>query len=198
MSGRVKIPSDIPKEGKLPVTKLDAALRQLETAITMWFADGDPVSICTLSSAAHEIIDSLNAGFGGSPTMLQGRNIRPEKKDLALALLRMAPNFFKHSGKDPNETHFFAVKGQVAILADAVATYNSWNIGKRAIFEVFTGWLLLEHPEMFTNASAVIAVSPADAARLLRAGKMNYYQMALPLQVQRLAGIVPSGHNRAH
>jgi hypothetical protein len=130
--------------------------------------------------------------------MLQGRNIRPEKKDLALALLRMAPNFFKHSGKDPNETHFFAVKGQVAILADAVATYNSWNIGKRAIFEVFTGWLLLEHPEMFTNASAVIAVSPADAARLLRAGKMNYYQMALPLQVQRLAGIVPSGHNRAH
>lgn len=198
MSGRVKIPSDIPKEGKLPVTKLDAAVRQLETAITMWFADGDPVSICTLSSAAHEIIDSLNTGFGGSPTMLQGRNIYPEKRDLALALLRMAPNFFKHGGKDPNETHFFAVKGQVAILADAVATYNSWKIGKRPIFEVFTGWLLLESPEFFTNAAEVIAVSPTAAAQILRAGKMNYFQMALPVQVQQLAGVVPPSRNRAH
>lgn len=188
MGARIKIPSDIPKEGKLPVTKLDAAVRQLETAITLWFADGDPVSICTLSSAAHEIIDSLNAGFGGEPTMLQGRNIRPDKKELALALFRRAPNFFKHAGKDPHETHYFAVKGQVAVLADAVATYNSWKIGKRAVFEVFTGWLLLSEPGLFTNAAEVTAASPADTAMILRAGKSSYYNMALPIQVRKLAG----------
>lgn len=189
MSARIKIPSDIPKEGKLPVTKLEAAVRQLETAITLWFADGDPVAICTLSSAAHEIIDCLNAGFGGEPTMLQGRHIRPEKKELALALLRQAPNFFKHGGKDPHETHFFAVKGQMAILADSVATYNSWKIGKRAIFEVFTGWLLLSEPGLFKNAAEVTAVGANDAAMIVRGGKLNYYNMALPIQVRKLAGL---------
>ncbi|AHF94128.1 hypothetical protein OPIT5_06100 [Opitutaceae bacterium TAV5] len=186
---RVKIPSDIPKDGKLPVTKLDAAVRQLETAITLWFADGDPVSICTLSAAAHEIIDSLNAGFGGSPTMLQGHNIRPEMKDLALALFRQSPNFFKHGGKDPHETHFFSVKGQVAMLADAVATYNSWKIGKRPIFEVFIGWLLLSQPNFFMNAAEVTNMTPPEAAMIVRAGKLNYYNMALAVQTRKLAGV---------
>jgi hypothetical protein len=40
----------------LRIGKLDAARRQLETAIILWFTDGDPVAIHTLAFAAYEII----------------------------------------------------------------------------------------------------------------------------------------------
>ena len=41
---------------KITVTKLDAARRQLRTAIRLWFNDGDLVAIHTLAFAAYEII----------------------------------------------------------------------------------------------------------------------------------------------
>jgi hypothetical protein len=40
---------------KIVVTKLDAARRQLRTAIHLWFNDGDPVSIHALAFAAYEL-----------------------------------------------------------------------------------------------------------------------------------------------
>ena len=44
---------------KLAITKLDAARRQLETAITLWFHDADPVSVHTLVMAAHGFLKHL-------------------------------------------------------------------------------------------------------------------------------------------
>jgi hypothetical protein len=46
-------------ESKIKITKMDAAKRQVRTAIKLWFMEEDPVSIHTLVSAAHEIIHTL-------------------------------------------------------------------------------------------------------------------------------------------
>jgi hypothetical protein len=54
---------------KLSITKLDAARRQLETAITLWFHDADPVSVHTLAMAAHGILRALNKKRGGPPML---------------------------------------------------------------------------------------------------------------------------------
>jgi hypothetical protein len=43
----------------LTITKLEAARRQLGTAIVLWFNDDDPVSIHTLVCAAYEIVHTL-------------------------------------------------------------------------------------------------------------------------------------------
>jgi hypothetical protein len=52
------MPIDLPKLGSevLHLSKLDVARSQLQTAIHLWFHDGDPVSIHTLAYAAYEII----------------------------------------------------------------------------------------------------------------------------------------------
>lgn len=47
------------EEEKLTITKLDAARRQLHTAIVLWFNDGDPISTHTLASAAYEVVHVL-------------------------------------------------------------------------------------------------------------------------------------------
>ena len=45
---------------KIRVSKLDAARRQLDCAIELWFAGKDEVSIHTLAAAAHQIISDIN------------------------------------------------------------------------------------------------------------------------------------------
>jgi hypothetical protein len=46
------------------VSKLDAAKRQLETAIRLYFSDGDPVSIHTLTAAAYNILRDVTKQKG--------------------------------------------------------------------------------------------------------------------------------------
>jgi hypothetical protein len=47
--------------------KLEAARRQLETAIKLYFADGDEVSIHTLTGAAYPLIRDINEHRLGEP-----------------------------------------------------------------------------------------------------------------------------------
>jgi hypothetical protein len=46
------------------VSKLDAARRQLDGAIQLWFSNGDPVAIHALVCAAHQIIQDINEKKG--------------------------------------------------------------------------------------------------------------------------------------
>lgn len=43
----------------LHISKLDSARRQLETAVRLFFVDGDPVSVHTLAAAAGEVLADL-------------------------------------------------------------------------------------------------------------------------------------------
>lgn len=85
------------------LSKLDAARRQLVTAIRLHLADRDAVSVYTLATNAQEILStlcdrqglrSLRANIarpaGMSDVEVQGKLINP------------ARNFFKHADRDPD------------------------------------------------------------------------------------------------
>ena len=59
-------------EQTIIVAKLDAAKRQLETAIRLYFSNGDPISIHTLAGAAYNIVWDVNKKRGGSPMFCEG------------------------------------------------------------------------------------------------------------------------------
>src|SRR5205814_1397104 len=65
---------------KIPITKLEAARRQIETAITLWFSESDPVSIHTLVSAAHRLVYDINSKSLGLPMLGDTTNIRPGRE----------------------------------------------------------------------------------------------------------------------
>jgi hypothetical protein len=52
-------------EGKIWVGKLEAARRQIETAIWLRFNGGDPVSVHTLCCAGYGLVEGLNEFVGG-------------------------------------------------------------------------------------------------------------------------------------
>jgi hypothetical protein len=51
-------------ENAVILTKKSVARSQLETAISLWFQHGDPISILVLAYNAHEILHALGAKIG--------------------------------------------------------------------------------------------------------------------------------------
>lgn len=86
------------------ITKLEAANRQLCTAIRMFFADDDAVAVHTLACAAREIYEKhcRKAGRGRMFDFVQAGNPGYAEKQL-WNLLNAARNFFKHEGSSLDE-----------------------------------------------------------------------------------------------
>ena len=84
------------------ITKLDAARRQLDAAIGLYFAEGDAVAIHTLVGAAHLLIGDLSK-TAKQETLVQ-KFIRPDKQREFIDAIRAPQNFLKHADRDPEAT----------------------------------------------------------------------------------------------
>jgi hypothetical protein len=83
------------------VTKLNAAIRQLDCAITLYFQDGDPVPIHTLACAAHQVVHNINRHNNGPELLFDSLTHKGRKTQVSKALLHKQYNFFKHADSDP-------------------------------------------------------------------------------------------------
>ena len=79
------------------VSKLEAARRQLETAVRLYFASQDDVAIHTLAAAAHQVLADLKKAQGGSPTISEYllSFASPELRKSALRHIATPENFLK-------------------------------------------------------------------------------------------------------
>jgi len=84
----------------ITVTKIEAARRQLRTAIELWFADGDPVAVHTLSAAAHQIVHDLNIRHKGPNLLLDTKFIKDKYRKKFVADIKHASNFMKHAERE--------------------------------------------------------------------------------------------------
>jgi hypothetical protein len=86
------------------VTNIEAANCQLRTAIQLFFADCDPVSVHTLATAAREIYEKhcIKAGLGGLFDFGISQNQRRLWDDI-----NEARNFFKHPAESIDQSIAF-------------------------------------------------------------------------------------------
>jgi hypothetical protein len=80
------------------VTKLDAARRQLDSAISLYFQESDPVAIHTLACAAHQIIHDINKNKEKTDLLYEKFRLKGFKKED----INRHYNFFKHADNDPD------------------------------------------------------------------------------------------------
>lgn len=110
------------------ITKLDAARRQLDSAITLYFRESDPVAVHTLACAAHQVIHDMNKSK--NPELLYEKF---KIKGFPVYEINKHYIFFKHAKDDPDpngEIEFnpkfteifilFAIKG----LADLGSSHS--------------------------------------------------------------------------
>src|SRR5579859_3836731 len=92
---------------EVKVSKLDAAKRQLETVIRLYFSNGDPVSIHTLTAAAYNVLHDVTKQKGAEPMIIKGQKldyVKPENHEMIKGKVSEAENFFKYADRDHEAT----------------------------------------------------------------------------------------------
>ena len=143
-------PEPIMKSIPIHVSKIDAARRQLRTAIRLWFYDHDPVSAHTLVSAAREIIQVIlkkrNPSAGAAFDLLA--IVKKEYRNEISTALKQHANFFKHASRDPDETIEFHPGLSELFILIAVQTLSACGELLREEERAFLVWMQLHSPEL--------------------------------------------------
>jgi hypothetical protein len=166
---------------KLPVTKLDAARRQIETAICLWFDEGDPVSIHTLIAAAHGILRDINKKLGGPPMLSEpSQFIRPGKEKEVRRIMRAAANFFKHANTDPKGTHFFSARANEGFLIESCQVYAELAHERRPLMRLFTHYFKIHEPDLFLPDPAADPIPDTVLKEIRTLSKRQFFFDLLP------------------
>jgi hypothetical protein len=137
------------------VGKLDAARRQLETAIRLYFDYGEPVSIHTLCAAGYNIVrDVKRATSPDGPVetwMLKdmGQLLDTDEAREFLRHINHAENFFKHADRDPTAVCTFSPQQTEVLLLDAVRTFIALTGDRPPLFDLYSVWFIAQNPHVF-------------------------------------------------
>jgi hypothetical protein len=172
--------------GKIRVSKLDAARRQLKCAIELWFTEKDQISIHTLICAAHQIIHDINKIKTGKPLLFSTEMIVPEYRQKWIDAVRKHMNFFKHADEDPNEVaDFDPVISELFILVSLHGLYllgETFNHTETAFYI----WQIIHHPARFQPATNILLqyVSVHDIEEMKTVKKQDFLKGALLMLAQ--------------
>lgn len=144
---------------EIVVDKLDAACRQLESAITMFFEESEVVSQHTLISAAHGILYDVGKqrGIGGS--VKDSPLVRPEDRADFISEIHLPQNFFKHATRDSGAKLAFRYQVSHFLLFDAIRLFVLLRRSATDRMKVFLVWFQLRYPDLlcFTRAEEDIS-----------------------------------------
>jgi hypothetical protein len=174
---------DAKMEKVLQISKLDAARRQLETAIQLYFSNSEPVSIHTLTAAAYIIIRDINKTRGGSPMIIKDLSfeyIKPEAEKIWAKKMNEAENHFKHGCKDHDKTLDFRPELTEYYILDAIRHYFTLTNEFSPIFQTFHSWFIVSKPDMFKLQDEHAKLIGSQAPNITSMGRKAYFNMALP------------------
>lgn len=161
----------------ISVSKIDAAKRQLETAITLYFHDADPVSTHTLAAAAHNVLHALCKSQGIKSMIKDNDMIREGKKGAYLKYINAAQNFFKHGSRDLNKLCVFSPASTECLILDACQMYQRITTEYPKPFKIFYWWFTIQYPELLKEG--VSKQAAGVASELLNAKERTaFYRVA--------------------
>lgn len=135
------------------LTKIEAARRQLVTAIRLFLSEEDAVSIHTLSSAAHGILADLLHKKGGRSFLNDGITVFVHTEDVAKyqRQIREPQNFLKHANRDPDGILEFSPGPLDVWLFDCLKMYRELTGTMFQEGNLFSIWFVLLHPEFLLS-----------------------------------------------
>jgi hypothetical protein len=139
---------------KESVSKLEAAERQLKTAIRLFFAEGDSISIHTLVCSADGILTDLCKHRGKYPGFMRDVElyIVDGYEQEWLRAVNKAQNFFKHADKDPDGIYEFPAELTPGMLVSAIQAYGNLTDQWFLEAKVFFGWFSIKNPKFLKDS----------------------------------------------
>lgn len=137
------------KPRRLKLRKIDAAKRQIESAIWLWFADADIVSVHTLTIATHRILRELSELWGVTPLPLTAKYLLNGQGKKPKPPCEEAESFFRQAKND--ETYELNETVTELYLFDAVMAYINLldNDAASALMSTFVVRFGVQRPELF-------------------------------------------------
>lgn len=143
-------------------TKPQAATRQLDVAITLLFADYDPLAIRTIAAAAHGILADLverkKPGQSWRSMLIQDSGL--SEKD-AISVINSAQNYLKHADRDPESELSFDEEENDHVIFFATLECGELGYPLSIDMQAFQIWYLATYPEKLGNETG-----PVKKARL--------------------------------
>jgi len=136
----------------IPISKLDVAKRQLETAIRLFFKEEDPVSIHTLSAAAYDILNPLCNSKGIKGFVKNTEMIKKERRKEYSKMINSAQNFFKHGSSDKDQVYQFHYEATPFFIWDACNMYFHLTGERPKELSIFNIWFYLRDPNMLAES----------------------------------------------
>jgi len=168
------------KRTTLKVTRLEGARRQLQTAITLWFEGGDPVSVHSLVGSAYVVIHDLNRSAKGLPLMFDSPIIKKQFKKEAVSDLKAHMNFFKHAdmrkGKPSDSIDFDPGLSEVFVMA-CVAGLQGMKLRLNDHEAAFLFWRMLHGPGGLVEYGNEVLRKTLSAATLAEVGNLERSQL---------------------
>jgi hypothetical protein len=155
------------------------AAAQLETAIRLWFADGDPVSIHTLAAASHDCFHALSK-MAGRPSLFKVW-LKTQSK-AAQRRATDAQNFFKHGYRDLSKRCSFMPFYAELLMFDAAVCYEHLAGGMTPIMETFTLRFSISNPRFLNvDVGALLESKGLEIDEIAPLGRAEFLQKILPI-----------------
>lgn len=174
------------------IDKLEAACRQLNTAIALWFNDGDAVSIHTLASTAHQIVHDINRHRGGRDLLYDSILIKDEfRREAIKNYLKKHYNFFKHADSDPAGTISFD-----RIITEGIILFTLLGLellGREPdeVRGAFSIYYFLRNPHLLTEKGKAVFIDafPDESGKnALSMSKQQFFEAYILLRRPHLSG----------
>jgi hypothetical protein len=177
---------------KIQISKIEAAHRQLNCAIELWFLDKDDVSIHTLIAAAYQVIHDVNEKRGNPIEVLfRPAMVKPEYQKRWAKMVREPSNFFKHADKDPEDEVDFYPFSSVMFMLYAIAGLAALQVQSGPVERAFSIWLFI-HDRRFLSPEGIaffensIPVEQVD--RLRPFSKKQFFETMMKVAAEHAAG----------
>jgi hypothetical protein len=135
------------------ILKIDAAQRQIDTAIELWFMEKDPVPIHTLACSAYQIVHDINAHQGTGDLLYDNQRIKNERRKEVIGKLKEAYNFFKHADNDPNPVGsiLFNRDATPFFILCAIVGLERLGVASSIFRKIFYVYFAIQNPHIFAR-----------------------------------------------
>lgn len=160
---------------RITVTKLDAAKRQLRTAIRLWFEGVDPISVHVLAFSAYEIVHTLFKRKGLRGLLFDNARIREEYRSEWAKRIKAAASFFKHAQKDPDAALEFWTPANEILILFSLRGLAEMGEPPELEWSAFSHWYAMQHPELLLESVYENILAAEVIKNLRRMNPRDYF-----------------------
>ncbi len=148
------------------ISKIDAACRELDAAILLWFQEEDSVPIHSLACTAFQMIHDINRHRGGPGLLFDGLAVKDEFSDFAKKYLHRQSHTLEPVDSNPEGDLEFNSSATEYLMVFSVLGLNALGIKDSILRSAFIAFFSLHNPDLITEKGRQFLIDNIPSEKL--------------------------------